>query len=260
MLTENCVKIQHLSKIHQLPKSTFHGSRLTEIPKNKLRSSVDPEIQDSVHNNGDALFGEGVYTALENSAKNYAEIRKGSLFEIDITGKKFFDSRKINSLFEGENSAISKMLNSSSEKVRQKAQETIGELKIISEEFLHFLETKIAEIEIKPSLIPNRLNILKFIKKLNEINLENINSVDLKNILPINFGQKLTQTGGAFGKTNIEKESLYYFGEFLQDFGFDGLIATEIADWNSKTGKSGNNLTYVIFDPNNQGILAKKVE
>ena len=217
-------KFQHLAKTHQKSKSTFHGSRLTEIPENKLRTSIDPQTKDLLTTNGDALFGEGVYTALRDSAKNYAEIRKGSLFEIDITGKKFFDSRKMNSLFEGEDSAIFKMLRSPSEKVRKKAQEIMKELKIISEEFCHFLETKIAEIEIKPSLIPNRLNVLKFIKKLNDANLENIQSDDLKNILPIDFGQKLPQITGNFGKYRIEKESLYYFGEFLQEFGFDGLV------------------------------------
>ena len=135
------------------------------------------------------------------------------------------------------------------------------ELKIISEEFCYFLETKIAEIKIKPSLIPNRLNVLKFIKKLNEINLESIQSNDLKNILPIDFGQNLAQITGTFGKYRIEKESLYYFGEFLQEFGFDGLIAIENSDWNkNKNNKNGKNLTYVIFDPKLEGIIAEKVD
>ena len=40
----------------------------------------------------------------------------------------------------------------------------------------------------------------------------------------------------------------------------EGLIATEIADWNTKKGKSGNNLTYVVFDPKMEGFFVKKVE
>ena len=76
----------------------------------------------------------------------------------------------------------------------------------------------------------------------------------------MNFGQNLLQKNGLFSKNNIQKNGFYYFGEFLQESGFDSLIATEIADWNTKNGKSGNNLTYVIFDLKKERIFAKKVE
>lgn len=51
-------KFQHLTKTHQNPKSTFHGSRLTEIPENKLRTSIDTQTKDLLTTNGDTLFGE----------------------------------------------------------------------------------------------------------------------------------------------------------------------------------------------------------
>ena len=85
------------------------------------------------------------------------------------------------------------------------------------------------------------VDFLKFIQKLNEQNLENVNSNNLTIVKSMNFGQNLLQKNYPFGKDNIQKNGFYYFGEFLQEFGFDRLIATEIADWNTKKGKSGNN-------------------
>lgn len=107
------------------------------------------------------------------------------------------------------------------------------------------------------------INFLKFIQKLNEQNLENINSNNLTIVKAMNFGQNLLQKNGLFSKNNIQKNGFCYFREFLQEFGFDGLIAliaTKIADWKTKNGKSRNNLTYVIFDLKMERIFAKKVE
>ena len=70
------------------------------------------------------------------------------------------------------------------------------------------------KIEFKDSV-----NVLKFIQKLNEQNLENINSNNLTIVRGMNFGQDLLEKNSSFGQYNIQKNGFCYFGEFLQEFG-----------------------------------------
>lgn len=260
-------QIQFFAKTHESLKSTFHGSRLQNLPENLLRNSNDPKISDLKTSNGDMLFGPGVYTALENSAKNYVERRKGSLFEVDITGKKFFDYRKINSLFvlKDDISKFTKMFNSNNLKVKAKACEILVELKIILTEFTKFLDQKIAEIKAKNldlhkenNILTKNASCLKLIKNLNQQNLADINSGNIQDIQGgIDLGEKITDQN----KDYTIGVATYYLGLFCQNFGFEGIIGLESADWNYvKNGKAGKNLTYVIFDPNFEGIPAKKVD
>ncbi len=254
----NSKSISKLSKKAPHEGKVYHASRIKELKNTKLYSAFNPEIKEKKTTNGDQVFGNGIYATTENSGLDYAKERGGQLFIIDIRGKKFFDLRRLTYYFQEKNSGtiLNVMSNSSNPNQVESAKQILDELKLLTTNFITFLEAK--SQTINPNGV-NHLELANTVKTLITLNRNLLKVLDSNNVsnltIGINYGQTLTNI------TWLNKFGMYYFSEFLDSFGFDGVIGHEIADWKAMKGSyKGKDLVYVLFDKDFEGIEVKSYD
>ncbi len=135
----------------------------------------------------------------------------------------------------------------------------INELKVLLEGFVERIQTELDNIELtqntfakyaiksySPLWIAYYTGILRQIKSGDSIN---------RPILGLNSESYFYNLDNSYVKSLPRMR--WIFNSYINDLGYDGIIASEKPDWNSNLDSNEN--IYIIFD-DGEGVSAKKID